>query len=45
MIVAKIGGSSKVIYKDLPSDDPALQRKPDITLAKTKLTWEPKTKQ
>lgn len=43
MIVAKIGGSSKVIYKDLPSDDPT-QRKPDITLAKTKLAWEPKTK-
>ena len=29
------------MYKDLPSDDPT-QRKPDITLAKTKLGWEPK---
>lgn len=39
MVVAKIGG--KVVYKDLPSDDPT-QRKPDITLAKNKLGWEPK---
>lgn len=39
MVVARIGG--KVVYKDLPSDDPT-QRKPDITLAKTKLGWEPK---
>ena len=39
MVIAKIGGH--VVYKDLPSDDPT-QRKPDITLAKTKLGWEPK---
>lgn len=39
MVVARIGG--KVVYKDLPSDDPT-QRRPDITLAKTKLGWEPK---
>lgn len=31
---------SKIIYKDLPSDDP-LQRQPDITLAKKELDWEP----
>jgi len=31
----------KVIYKGLPLDDPT-QRRPDITLAKTKLGWEPK---
>ena len=31
----------KVIYKPLPLDDPS-QRRPDITLAKTKLNWEPK---
>ena len=40
-VVAEIGGNSKVVYKDLPSDDPT-QRKPDITLAKTNLGWEPK---
>lgn len=32
---------SKIIYKDLPQDDPK-QRKPDISLAKEKLDWEPK---
>lgn len=32
--------SQKVIYKDLPIDDP-MQRQPDITLAKTLLGWEP----
>ncbi len=42
-IVAKIGGSSKIVYKPLPKDDPT-QRRPDITLAKTKLGWEPKVK-
>lgn len=34
---------AKVVYKDLPVDDPK-QRRPDITLAKEKLGWEPKTK-
>ena len=32
---------SKIVYKDLPQDDPK-QRQPDITLAKQKLSWEPK---
>lgn len=32
---------SKIIYKVLPADDPK-QRKPDITLAKKELSWEPK---
>lgn len=31
---------SKIIYQDIPKDDPT-QRKPDITLAKKKLNWEP----
>lgn len=34
---------SKIVYKDLPQDDPK-QRKPDITLAKEKLSWEPTIK-
>jgi len=38
-----IGSKSKIIYQPLPQDDP-LQRKPDITLAKEKLNWEPKIK-
>jgi UDP-glucuronate decarboxylase len=32
---------SKIIYKDLPQDDPK-QRQPDISLAKEKLNWKPK---
>lgn len=35
--------SLKVVYNPLPSDDPT-QRRPDITLAKTKFGWEPKIK-
>ena len=34
---------SKIIFKPLPKDDPK-QRRPDITLARTKLKWEPKVK-
>jgi UDP-glucuronate decarboxylase len=32
--------NSKIICKELPSDDPR-DRKPDISLAKSKLNWEP----
>src|SRR6187455_485374 len=32
---------SKIVHKPLPSDDPR-QRRPDITLAKKYLKWEPK---
>lgn len=35
--------TSKLIYKDLPQDDPK-QRQPDIQLAKQELSWEPKVK-
>ncbi len=34
---------SKIVYKDLPQDDPK-QRQPDISLAKEKLDWEPSVK-
>jgi UDP-glucuronate decarboxylase len=34
------GSRSEIVCKPLPSDDP-LQRKPDITLARTALGWEP----
>ncbi len=40
-IISLTGTKQKVIYKDLPVDDPK-QRKPDISLAKEKLGWEPK---
>ena len=35
------GSKSQLIFKPLPEDDPR-QRKPDISLAKEKLDWEPK---
>ena len=34
------GSKSKLVYKNLPEDDPK-QRQPDITLAKEKLGWKP----
>jgi len=34
------GKDLKIVYSDLPKDDP-LRRKPDISLAKKKLDWEP----
>lgn len=40
-IIEKTASKSKIIYKDLPLDDPT-QRRPDISLAKSKFGWEPK---
>ena len=40
-VIELTGSRSKIIYEKLPADDP-LQRRPDITLARTKLGWEPK---
>ncbi|WP_417882397.1 UDP-glucuronic acid decarboxylase family protein [Xanthomarina gelatinilytica] len=40
-IIKLTGTHQKVIYKELPKDDP-LQRQPDISLAKQLLNWEPK---
>jgi dTDP-glucose 4,6-dehydratase len=39
-IIKMTGTDQKVIYKDLPQDDPK-QRQPDITKAKEILGWEP----
>lgn len=39
-IVKLTGTSQKVVYKDLPKDDPK-QRQPDITRARQLLGWEP----
>jgi len=39
-VLKQVGGSSKLVFKDLPSDDPK-QRKPDISLARKELGWEP----
>lgn len=40
-IIELTGSKSKIIYKELPIDDPQM-RCPDITLAKNKLGWIPK---
>ncbi|HLD59064.1 MAG TPA: UDP-glucuronic acid decarboxylase family protein [archaeon] len=37
------GSKSKIVFKALPQDDPK-KRKPDISLAREKLSWEPKEK-
>jgi len=42
-IIRLSGSKSKITYKPLPQDDPK-QRRPDITLARKLLEWEPKVK-
>lgn len=39
-VLKKVGGKSKLTFHPLPGDDPK-QRKPDITLARSALGWEP----
>ncbi len=40
-VLEKIQSPSKLVFSDLPSDDPK-QRRPDITLARELLGWSPK---
>jgi UDP-glucuronate decarboxylase len=40
-IIALTGSRSEIVCKPLPQDDPR-QRKPDITLARQQLSWQPK---
>jgi UDP-glucuronate decarboxylase len=42
-IISMTNSSSKLEFKDLPSDDPT-QRCPDISLAKKEFDWEPQVK-
>ena len=39
-VVHLTDSTSEIVFKDLPQDDPK-QRQPDITLAKSKLDWQP----
>ena len=41
IVLAKVGGKSKIVHHPLPQDDPR-QRRPDITKARELLNWEPK---
>ena len=40
-VVEMTGSKSEIVFEELPLDDPQ-QRRPDISLAKAKLAWEPK---
>jgi UDP-glucuronate decarboxylase len=40
LIIKLTGSRSKLVFQPLPEDDP-MQRRPDISLAKSKLGWEP----
>ncbi len=40
MVLELSGSSSEIVFRPLPQDDP-IRRKPDISLAREKLGWEP----
>ena len=40
LVIEMTGSKSQLVFQPLPADDPT-RRKPDITLAKSKLGWEP----
>jgi UDP-glucuronate decarboxylase len=42
-VIELTASKSKIVNKDLPLDDPKI-RKPEITNAKTKLSWDPVVK-
>lgn len=42
-VIEYTGSKSKIVFEPLPQDDPKMRR-PDISLAKEKLDWEPKVK-
>ncbi len=41
-VIELTNSNSKMVFRELPADDPK-QRKPDISLAKSKLNWQPET--
>jgi UDP-glucuronate decarboxylase len=42
IIISMVNSKSEIVFRPLPSDDP-MQRKPDISLAKEKMSWNPET--
>jgi UDP-glucuronate decarboxylase len=42
-VIDMTNSKSKIVFEPLPSDDPK-KRKPDITLAKKELNWQPQVK-
>jgi UDP-glucuronate decarboxylase len=43
MVIQKVGGKSRLVFKTLPADE-TKQCKNYLALAKAKLNWEPKIK-
>jgi UDP-glucuronate decarboxylase len=43
LVIRLTGSASEIVYKPLPKDDP-VRRKPDISMAKQNLGWQPKVK-
>jgi len=41
MVIRMTGSASRIVFSPLPQDDP-VQRRPDITLARDKIGWEPR---
>ena len=41
LVIELTGSSSEIIHEPLPEDDPKVRR-PDISVAKAKLGWEPR---
>ena len=39
-VLSQVGGKSKIVYKDLPADDPKVRR-PDLTQTKKSIGWSP----
>lgn len=40
MVLEYTGSQSEIVFRELPSDDPS-RRRPDISLAESKLDWHP----
>ena len=43
LVIRMTGSKSKLVFEPLPQDDPR-QRRPDISLAKKELSWQPTIK-
>ena len=43
LVIKMTGSKSKLVFEPLPQDDPR-QRRPDISLAKQELSWQPSIK-
>ena len=43
LVIELTGSASRIVQKPLPADDPR-QRQPDITLARERLGWQPRTR-